>query len=76
MRVSLIITTYNWPESLILVLRSIENQTILPKEIVIADDGSTNETKEIIAKFQKKSELKIIHSWHLRECTPETLIWL
>ena len=63
MRVSLIITTYNWPESLILVLRSIENQTILPKEIIIADDGSTNETKDIITKFQKKSELKIIHSW-------------
>ena len=63
MRVSLIITTYNWPESLILVLRSIENQTIFPEEVVIADDGSNNETKNVIAKFQKKSKLKIIHSW-------------
>jgi len=63
MRVSLIITTYNWPESLILVLRSIENQTIFPEEVVIADDGSTNETKNVIAKFQKESKLTIIHSW-------------
>ena len=63
MRVSLIITTYNWPESLFLVLKSIENQTIVPEEVVIADDGSTVETKEIIAKFQKDSELNIIHSW-------------
>ncbi len=63
MRVSLIITTYNWPESLILVLMSLENQTIMPQEVIIADDGSTVETKEIIAKFQKDSELNIIHSW-------------
>ena len=63
MRVSLIITTYNWPESLFLVLKSIENQTIVPEEVVIADDGSTVETKEIIVKFQKDSNLNIIHSW-------------
>ena len=63
MRVSLIIATYNWPESLILALRSIEKQTIAPEEVVIADDGSTAETKEIIDKFQKDSDLNIIHSW-------------
>jgi len=63
MRVSLIIATYNWPESLILALRSIEKQTIVPEEVVIADDGSTAETKEIIDKFQKDSDLNIIHSW-------------
>ncbi len=63
MRVSLIITTYNWPESLILVLMSIENQTIIPDQVIIADDGSAVETKECITKFQKDSELNIIHSW-------------
>ena len=63
MRVSLIIATYNWPESLILALRSIEKQTIVPEEVIIADDGSTAETKEIIDKFQKDSDLNIIHSW-------------
>ena len=63
MRVSLIFTTYNWPESLILALRSIEKQTIVPEEVIIADDGSTAETKEIIDKFQKDSDLNIIHSW-------------
>ena len=63
MRVSLIITTYNWPESLFLVLKSIENQTIVPEEVVIADDGSNVETKEMISKFLKDSKLNIIHSW-------------
>ena len=63
MRLSLIITTYNWPDSLVLTLKSIENQTISPDEIIIADDGSTYETQEVIDKFQKDSELNIIHSW-------------
>ena len=63
MRLSLIITTYNWPDSLVLTLKSIENQTISPDDIIIADDGSTDETQEVIAKFQQGSELNIIHSW-------------
>ena len=40
MNCSLIITTYNWPEALRLVLSSINNQSVLPNEIIIADDGS------------------------------------
>ena len=63
MRLTLVNTTYNWSESLELVLKSIENQTIVPEEVVIADDGSAVETKEIIGKFQKDSDLNIIHSW-------------
>ena len=63
MKLSLIITTYNWPDSLVLTLKSIENQTISPDEVIIADDGSTDETQEVISKFQQDSELKIIHLW-------------
>ena len=63
MKLTLIITTYNWPESLLLVLKSIEFQTILPDEVIIADDGSTRETYDLINNFKKKSNLKILHSW-------------
>ena len=63
MRLSLIITTYNRPESLELVLRSIECQTITPEEVIIADDGSTSETKALVSRFQQDSELNIIYSW-------------
>ena len=63
MRISLIITTYNWPESLELVLKSIECQTITPEEVIIADDGSTSKTKELVFQFQQDSELNIIYSW-------------
>lgn len=40
MKVTLLITTYNWPEALSAVLFSVLNQTRLPDEIVIADDGA------------------------------------
>ena len=63
MRVSLIITTYNRPDALLLVLRSIEEQRTLPYEVIIADDGSTNHTKEVVTSFQEKSDIRVIHSW-------------
>jgi glycosyltransferase involved in cell wall biosynthesis len=63
MRVSLIITTYNRPDALMQVLRSIENQSSFPDEIIIADDGSNILTKKCITNFTKSSPLKVIHSW-------------
>ena len=63
MKLTLIITTYNWPKALLLVLESVEHQSIPPYEVIIADDGSTEKTKDLISNFNKKSELKIFHSW-------------
>ena len=63
MKLTLIITTYNWPESLLLVFESIKNQTILPDEVIIADDGSTEETKDLITNFNNNSNINIFHSW-------------
>jgi len=63
MNVTLIITTYNWPESLQLVLESVNSQIIAPDQIIIADDGSTQETKNLISSFKRTSNLNIIHAW-------------
>jgi len=63
MTTALIITTYNWVEALELSIVSALNQTHLPTEIIIADDGSTTETKELIEKISQNSKVKIIHSW-------------
>ena len=60
---SLIITTYNWPEALRLVLESVEHQTVLPVEVIIADDGSKPETAAMIKSYKESSRLTIIHSW-------------
>lgn len=63
MTCSLIITTYNWKNALELVLLSALNQSILPDEIIIADDGSNTDTKELIHKFAQTSQIPIFHSW-------------
>lgn len=64
MTVALILTTYNWPEALELSLNSILKQTRIPDEIIIADDGSTFETKQVIDKFKNENtSLNIKHTW-------------
>ena len=60
---SLIITTYNWPQALRLSVGSVWNQTILPREIIIADDGSTIDTRETIDQLRKQSPIPITHVW-------------
>ncbi|MBD0401661.1 glycosyltransferase [Flammeovirga sp. EKP202] len=59
---SLVITTYNKTQELDLVLQSVAAQTVLPDEVIIADDGSTSETKELIDSFRDR--LNIHHVWH------------
>lgn len=61
---SLLISTYNWPEALELILLSLKNQSLKPKEVLIADDGSGEATKQLIEDFKRTSEVPIIHFWH------------
>ena len=63
MTVSLIVTTYNWPEALDLVLKSALNQSILPDEIIIADDGSEEETRNLIEQMADMNTVPIFHAW-------------
>lgn len=61
---SLITPTYNWPEALELLLLSIKKQSHLPNEVIIADDGSRENTKELIQEFQKNFPVPLHHIWH------------
>jgi len=63
MKCSLIITTYNRPDALKLVLSSVEEQTVLPSEVIVADDGSDDKTRATIKHFQSRKVLNIKHSW-------------
>ena len=63
--VALIIATYNWPKALEQTLRSVVHQTILPNEVLIADDGSDERTANLIQKFKEAHPtLNIVHVWH------------
>lgn len=61
--VSVLISTYNWHNALELSLKSLLRQTVPPSEIIIADDGSTKETEELIINFSKLTAIPIIHCW-------------
>lgn len=64
MKTSLIVSTYNRPEALRLCLHSIMHQIKLPDEVVIGDDGSIDETKNLINQFKEISPITIKHIWH------------
>ncbi|MBL7854505.1 MAG: glycosyltransferase [Cyclobacteriaceae bacterium] len=64
LRTSLIITTYNRPDALELVLLSVKNQVVLPEEVIIADDGSGQSTKAVISRYQADFPVPLIHCWH------------
>lgn len=63
MTVSLLISTYNWPEALSLSFRSILNQTRFPDEVVIADDGSREETRQLVEAFKGMAPFTVKHVW-------------
>lgn len=63
MKVSLIITTYNSPEALGKVLESVLTQIRKPDEVIVADDGSGEETGEIVRCFSENAPFPVLHVW-------------
>lgn len=61
---SLIIATYNWREALDIVLLSALRQSVIPQEIIIADDGSREDTRELIDSYRAKFDIPLHHVWH------------
>jgi hypothetical protein len=65
MKTSVIVPTYNRPQALKLSLLSLAAQSILPSEVLIADDGSGGETRDLILAMQEqlKHAFPIRHIW-------------
>ena len=60
-KTSVIITTFNDAEYLKRSIPSVINQTSKPKEIIIIDDGSSdNQAKEIVDSFHNHTDISII----------------
>ncbi len=64
MTTALLISTYNWPQALDLVLRSLLQQTQLPDRVLIADDGSQEQTRLLIQQYAEKLQVPLDHIWH------------
>ena len=63
-KISVIFTTYNEPDWLEKVLWGFNAQSFKDFEVVIADDGSKETTKNRIDKLRKEVDFPIQHVWH------------
>jgi glycosyltransferase involved in cell wall biosynthesis len=61
--ISILLATYNWPQALKLCLESLATQTDKNFEIIIADDGSTESTKQVIESIKGSHPAAINHLW-------------
>jgi glycosyltransferase involved in cell wall biosynthesis len=62
-RPSVVVTTYNWPGALRLALSALSRQVVLPHEVIVADDGSTDETHALIRQLARNYPVPLRHSW-------------
>lgn len=62
-RASVVITTYNWPQALERALQALARQTVLPYEVIVADDGSRDDTRALIERLARGYPVPLRHSW-------------
>lgn len=60
---SVIVTTYNRIEALVCVIEGLKMQRVLPNEVIIADDGSDQATKDKVKQLQATVPFPLIHVW-------------
>lgn len=60
---SIIVSTYNRPNALRLVLLALEAQNCRDFEVIIADDGSTTETRLMIEDLRPQLTYPLYHIW-------------
>lgn len=61
MKIGLIVTVYNRVRYLENVLKMIAHQTLVPYEVIIADDGSVENVKGLLENYKNELKCKIKH---------------
>ncbi|MGB2815739.1 MAG: glycosyltransferase, partial [Burkholderiaceae bacterium] len=64
MQVSVIVSTYNRPDALRAVLAGLAEQGDRGFEVLVADDGSGDETRATVAECAAVSAVPVRHIWH------------
>jgi glycosyltransferase involved in cell wall biosynthesis len=63
MRIAVILTTYNRPDALALVLESYLAQDTRAFELIVADDGSTDDTRRVVEDYGRRTQSELRHVW-------------
>jgi glycosyltransferase involved in cell wall biosynthesis len=61
--ISLVVTTFNWPQALQRALECLDRQQDGRFEIIVADDGSGPDTAEVVQRFQQGARVPVQHVW-------------
>ncbi len=61
--ISVILSAYNRPDALELVLEGYERVEGTEFEVLVADDGSTSETRDRVAKLVRRVGYPLVHVW-------------
>ncbi len=64
MKTAVIVTTYNRPEALTVVLEGYCAQSDQDFRLIVADDGSTKDTIEVVRRFARCAPFQLDHVWH------------
>jgi len=63
-KTAVIVTTYNRPDALAAVLAGYQAQRDSEFELLIADDGSTADTRQVVEAFKSRATFPVAHVWH------------
>lgn len=63
-RIAVIVTTYNRADAIAAVIKSYFDQTDQNFELIVADDGSTQDTMDVVNALREQAPFRLKHVWH------------
>lgn len=64
LKTAVIVTTYNRPDALAAVLAGYAAQREAQFGLIVADDGSSDDTRQAVDNFKRQAPFPVAHVWH------------
>src|SRR5215831_10455738 len=63
MRITVVVTTYNRPDALAAVMEGYLEQDDPRFDLIVADDGSTGATRDVVQDYATRAPFALTHAW-------------